>query len=204
MAKDRQSAKQRQAQRRAQRLSKEHSRTPGAPAAGTEGGPDGHAAADDALVLDEATEPRKARRDDAAASAEGFEAEQGGTVPAELGIETGADLAASAPPEAIGRSDTVVETAPPPLGADEEENPDAASARGRPATGDDAGGAHAHERGKVVAFLVAVWAELKRVQWPNRQQVTTLTGVVLAFVIIMGAYLGALDAIFSRLVQAIL
>jgi preprotein translocase subunit SecE len=49
-----------------------------------------------------------------------------------------------------------------------------------------------------------VWAELKRVQWPNRQQTTTLTGIVLGFVIIMGAYLGALDAIFSRLIQLII
>jgi preprotein translocase SecE subunit len=42
------------------------------------------------------------------------------------------------------------------------------------------------------------------VQWPNRRQLTTLTGVVLGFVLIAGGYLGLLDAIFSRLVQAIL
>ena len=43
----------------------------------------------------------------------------------------------------------------------------------------------------------AVWAELQRVQWPDRQALTTLTGVVLGFVLIMGGYLGLLDAIFS-------
>jgi preprotein translocase subunit SecE len=61
-----------------------------------------------------------------------------------------------------------------------------------------------HRRGRLLAFLVAVWAELQRVQWPDRRQLTQLTGVVLFFVLIVGAYLGALDAIFSKLIQAIL
>jgi len=60
------------------------------------------------------------------------------------------------------------------------------------------------DRGRVVQFLVAVWAELQRVQWPNRQALVTLTGVVLGFVLIAGGYLGLLDAIFSKLIQAIL
>ncbi len=59
-------------------------------------------------------------------------------------------------------------------------------------------------RPRVVQFLVAVWAELQRVQWPNRQAMVTLTGVVLGFVLIAGGYLGLLDAIFSELIQAIL
>jgi preprotein translocase subunit SecE len=60
------------------------------------------------------------------------------------------------------------------------------------------------ERGRVMGFLVAVWAELNRVQWPNRQQLTSLTGITLMFVLIVGGYLGLLDAIFSKLVSAIL
>ncbi|MEX2031472.1 MAG: preprotein translocase subunit SecE, partial [Dehalococcoidia bacterium] len=65
--------------------------------------------------------------------------------------------------------------------------------------------AEAHkDRPRVVQFLVAVWAELQRVQWPDRQALTTLTGVVLGFVLIAGGYLGLLDAIFSKLIQAIL
>jgi preprotein translocase SecE subunit len=63
--------------------------------------------------------------------------------------------------------------------------------------------AHKH-RSRVVQFLIAVWAELQRVQWPNRQALVTLTGVVLGFVLIAGGYLGLLDAIFSKLIQAIL
>jgi preprotein translocase SecE subunit len=63
--------------------------------------------------------------------------------------------------------------------------------------------AHKH-RPRVVQFLIAVWAELQRVQWPNRQALVTLTGVVLGFVLIAGGYLGLLDAIFSKVIQAIL
>jgi preprotein translocase subunit SecE len=61
-----------------------------------------------------------------------------------------------------------------------------------------------HEHGRVVGFLIAVWAELNRVQWPNRQQLTSLTGITLMFVLIVGGYLGLLDAVFSKLVSAIL
>src|SRR3954454_9653607 len=63
---------------------------------------------------------------------------------------------------------------------------------------------HHHERGRVAGFLVAVWAELNRVQWPDRSQLTSLTGITLMFVLIVGGYLGLLDAIFSKLVSAIL
>jgi preprotein translocase SecE subunit len=69
-------------------------------------------------------------------------------------------------------------------------------------------GRAAHEahkdRPRVIQFLIAVWAELQRVQWPNRQALVTLTGVVLGFVLIAGGYLGLLDAIFNKLIQAIL
>jgi preprotein translocase subunit SecE len=60
------------------------------------------------------------------------------------------------------------------------------------------------EGNRVANFLRACVAELRRVQWPDRRQVTQATGVVIGFVIIAGAYLGVLDAIFSRLVKFIL
>jgi preprotein translocase subunit SecE len=63
---------------------------------------------------------------------------------------------------------------------------------------------HRPEHSRVVGFLIAVWAELNRVQWPNRSQLTSLTGITLMFVLIVGGYLGLLDAIFSKLVSAIL
>lgn len=70
---------------------------------------------------------------------------------------------------------------------------------GRPGAGD----AH-KDRPRLVQFLIAVSAELRRVQWPDRQALTTLTGVVLGFVLLAGGYLGLLDAIASRVIQAIL
>jgi preprotein translocase subunit SecE len=60
------------------------------------------------------------------------------------------------------------------------------------------------EGNRFANFLRACVAELRRVQWPDRRQVGQATGVVLGFVLIAGGYLGILDAIFSRLVNAIL
>jgi preprotein translocase SecE subunit len=52
--------------------------------------------------------------------------------------------------------------------------------------------------------LRASWAELQRVQWPNRRQVGQATAVVLGFVVIAGGYLGLADLVSSNLVNAIL
>lgn len=57
---------------------------------------------------------------------------------------------------------------------------------------------------RVVAFLRASWAELQRVQWPDRRQVTQATAVVLGFVAVMGAYLGAADWVAQKIVNLIL
>ena len=53
-------------------------------------------------------------------------------------------------------------------------------------------------------FLRASWAELQRVQWPDRRQVAQATAVVLGFVAIAGAYLGLADAVAQRIVDFIL
>ena len=119
-------------------------------------------------------------------------------------------LEAGAPPEDVGRSDEVLDHQQDleALG-DEDDHYDpaedvpeedlAGGPRGR------RGDAEKHkDRPRFVQFLFAVWRELQRVQWPDRPALTTLTGVVLGFVLIAGGYLGALDAIFSRIVQAII
>jgi preprotein translocase SecE subunit len=174
MARNRQRAKQRQAERRARRLSEER---------------DG-----DAKLIDDPTavDPSPA-------------------VPPELAV--------GAPPTDEGRTDTVIEDEPP-ISEDEalreiedweaeDETDETATGVGeagyevRGRRGRDDAAIH-RDRPRVVQFLVAVWAELQRVQWPNRQALVTLTGVVLGFVLIAGGYLGLLDAIFSELIQAIL
>jgi preprotein translocase subunit SecE len=129
------------------------------------------------------------------------------------------DLAVGAPPTDEGRSDTVLDDEPPlteeeALGEIEDwevEEEDEAATTGAGEAGYEVRGrrgredAEAHrDRPRVIQFLSAVWAELQRVQWPNRQALVTLTGVVLGFVLIAGGYLGLLDAIFSELIQAIL
>jgi preprotein translocase SecE subunit len=53
-------------------------------------------------------------------------------------------------------------------------------------------------------FLRACWAELQRVQWPDRRAVAQATGVVLGFVLVAGAYLGLLDLVFSKIMNRIL
>jgi preprotein translocase subunit SecE len=58
--------------------------------------------------------------------------------------------------------------------------------------------------GRAVAFLRASWAELQRVQWPDRRQVAQATAVVLGFVAIAGAYLGLADYVAQKIVNAIL
>jgi len=53
-------------------------------------------------------------------------------------------------------------------------------------------------------FLRASWAELKRVQWPDRRQVGQATAVVLGFVVVAGAYLGLVDVLTQELVDLII
>ena len=58
--------------------------------------------------------------------------------------------------------------------------------------------------GRAADFLRASYAELRRVQWPDRSQVGQGTAVTLGFVVVAGAYLGLLDAIWNPIIQAIL
>lgn len=182
MARDRQSAKQRQAERRAKRLAQQGRSESDAPRRA------------DSPIADDPT-----------------------TVDPSPAVSP--ELAVGAPPTDEGHSDAV-------LRAEEYESPPATEEEAwdeiedweagldkEPADGKGfapsgrRGGAEAaadRKRPRVVQFLVAVWAELQRVQWPDRQALTTLTGVVLGFVLIAGGYLGLLDAVVSRIVNALL
>jgi preprotein translocase SecE subunit len=57
---------------------------------------------------------------------------------------------------------------------------------------------------RAIAFLQASWAELQRVQWPDRRQVAQATAVVLGFVAVAGVYLGAADWVAQKVVNFIL
>jgi preprotein translocase subunit SecE len=212
MARNRQRSKQRQAERRARRLQQEAAegrarrddggQIPGVTPAPVEPVPDPGPPGIDADHLDVGAPPEELGRtdftlehDEALVDREEHEAV--------LDDDEAAELAEEQAYEEI--EDWEV--------ADQLDDPDAAAAaaRGSGEAGYAVRGrrgraaAEAHkDRPRVIQFLIAVWAELQRVQWPNRQALVTLTGVVLGFVLIAGGYLGLLDAIFSELIKQIL
>jgi preprotein translocase subunit SecE len=57
---------------------------------------------------------------------------------------------------------------------------------------------------RFTAFLRASWAELQRVQWPDRRQVAQATAVVLGFVVVAGLYLGVADRVAQEVVDLII
>ncbi len=64
--------------------------------------------------------------------------------------------------------------------------------------------AEKRQRGGVLGFLVSCWAELRKVQWPDRETLVQATAVTVIFVAVAAAYLGALDSAFSFLIKQIL
>jgi len=60
------------------------------------------------------------------------------------------------------------------------------------------------EGNRVLGFLQASWAELQRVQWPDRRQVAQATAVVLGFVVLAGGYLGLADVVAQEIVDLII
>jgi len=60
------------------------------------------------------------------------------------------------------------------------------------------------QRGRVTGFLASCIAELRRVQWPDRETLIQASAITLIFITIAAAYLGVLDAIFSELVKIVL
>ncbi len=60
------------------------------------------------------------------------------------------------------------------------------------------------QRGGFIGFLISCWAELKKVQWPDRETLVQATAVTILFVAVAAAYLGALDAAFNWLIKQIL
>ena len=60
------------------------------------------------------------------------------------------------------------------------------------------------QRGGVIGFLASCWAELRKVQWPDRETLVQATAVTIIFVAVAGTYLGVLDSAFSFLIKQIL
>jgi preprotein translocase SecE subunit len=96
-------------------------------------------------------------------------------------------------PDEVDREAVGDVEAPPPAGG-----PPAATAA---SPGEDAPGKGGN---RFWNFLKACWAELQRVQWPDRRQVGQATMVVIGFVIIAGVYLGLADWAAEQVVDLII
>jgi preprotein translocase SecE subunit len=198
MARNRQRAKQRQAERRARRLAEE-------------GTPDGERLIDDSTTVDPSPAVPPELASGAPPQDEGFSEQLVSHDPL-LGDRQSLGEEPHLTEDEVAEEELAEEEAYEQIEDWEVEDPeDAIAAGGVGEAGYEARGrrgreeAEAHRRRpRVVQFLIAVWAELQRVQWPNRQALVTLTGVVLGFVLIMGGYLGLLDAIFSELIKRII
>lgn len=57
---------------------------------------------------------------------------------------------------------------------------------------------------KPITFLKEVRSELKRVTWPTRNEAIRLTSVVIAVSIVVGIYIGALDYLFTKIMELLL
>jgi preprotein translocase SecE subunit len=60
------------------------------------------------------------------------------------------------------------------------------------------------QRGGVMGFFASCWAELRKVQWPDRDTLVQATAVTIVFVAVAATYLGVLDAAFNFLIQRII
>ncbi len=57
--------------------------------------------------------------------------------------------------------------------------------------------------GKMGEFFREVWAELKKVTWPNREETISSTGIVLVVTVVVALYLGLVDFILSTVIKSV-
>ena len=62
-------------------------------------------------------------------------------------------------------------------------------------------GSAAQNRMFKMGFFGEVYAELRKAEWPTRQEATRLTGVVITIAGLVGLILGILDFLFGLLAQ---
>jgi preprotein translocase subunit SecE len=131
-----------------------------------------------------------------------------GGVPVDASDDAAADGGVSADPEHLSEREIEDEAeAEGDLSEDEIQEIAGSSGsggRGGVAVPEQASGAPQRGGNRAIGFLRASWAELQRVQWPDRRQVFQATAVVLGFVAIAGAYLGLADFVAKEIVEFIL
>lgn len=73
----------------------------------------------------------------------------------------------------------------------------------RPVPTKAAGAPAKRERTKPRTFIKEVWAELKKVAWPTREEVVAYSIVVLVAVIVIAALIFGMDFVFTKAVLAL-
>ena len=58
--------------------------------------------------------------------------------------------------------------------------------------------------GKLRVFMAEVPVEMKKVTWPDFEQLRNATGVIIVFVLIVAAIIGAMDFVFRFVVDLII
>ena len=53
-------------------------------------------------------------------------------------------------------------------------------------------------------FIAQVQAEMKRVTWPDWEQLRNATGVIIVFVVVVALIIGAMDLVFRGAINVIL
>jgi preprotein translocase SecE subunit len=121
---------------------------------------------------------------------------------AELAIEHGAE---ETPDEALGNAPDDALDSPAPVKANRRRRKEAERRAKEQAARRAAKEPVAErERGPVISFFSSVIKELRKVQWPDRDTLVQASVVTLLFVAVAAAYLGVLDAIFSRLIDLLI
>ncbi len=54
---------------------------------------------------------------------------------------------------------------------------------------------------RLMEFLREVWAEIGKITWPTRQELWESTWVVIASVIVLTVFIGAVDQVFNYLLR---
>ena len=57
---------------------------------------------------------------------------------------------------------------------------------------------------RVQEFIQEVYAEFRKVTWPNRQELLNSTVVVIVVTVVLALFLGAVDIVLARVVERIL
>ena len=56
----------------------------------------------------------------------------------------------------------------------------------------------------IISYIKEVKAETKNIKWPTKKQVINYTIVVIVLSILLAAYVGALDALFAKILSKII